>query len=241
MDSNIVQALEYQGDRIRTTTDDRMSVFDFIRVVGGQKSPHEVWKRILDRYPGEYSHICGEYSFGGKGGAAKKTLVASKAEVLQILAVLPGLAGKKYRREAARIVLAYLQAPEDLANAIIDRTEDPEALKRIEQRVKTKISNKGLNSAISQAGGTCFAAVADINNIAILGGTAKQIQAARGVKKTRDGLSRIELAMLETTELLEQEAIEEDRVRGDRQIISTCKNVATTMASLRSKKVQQLA
>jgi hypothetical protein len=124
---------------------------------------------------------------------------------------------------------------------IIDRTQDPEALKRIEQRVKTKISNKGLNSAISQAGGTCFAAVADINNVAIVGGTAKQIQAARGVKKTRDGLSRIELAMLETAELLEQEAIEEDRVRGDFQIISTCKNVAQTMASLRSRKIRQLA
>jgi hypothetical protein len=135
----------------------------------------------------------------------------------------------------------YLEGDAGLAIEIIDRNNNPEDLKRIEQRIKTKISNKGLNSAISQAGGTCFAAVADINNIAIVGGTAKQIQAARGVKKTRDGLTRIELAMLETAELLEQEAIEEERVRGDRQIISTCKNVATTMASLRSKKVQQLA
>jgi len=135
----------------------------------------------------------------------------------------------------------YLEGDAGLAIEIIDRNNNPEDLKRIEQRIKTKISNKGLNSAISQAGGTCFAAVADINNIAIVGGTAKQIQAARGVKKTRDGLTRIELAMLETAELLEQEAIEEERVRGDRQIISTCKNVATTMASLRSKKIQQLA
>jgi hypothetical protein len=239
VDNSIVQALEFESDSIRTTPDGRMSVFDFIRVVGGQKGERKVWERLVAQYPELKVTDCHSYKFPGKGN--RTTLVAGKTAILQILGLLPGAAGKKYRQEAARLVLAFYQAPESLANAIIDRTEDPEALKRIEQRLKTKISNKGLNSAISQAGGTCFAAVADINNIAIVGGTAKQIQAARGVKKTRDGLSRIELAMLETAELLEQEAIEEERVRGDRQIISTCKNVATTMASLRSRKVQQLA
>ena len=238
MDNSIVSFLEYQGDCIRTTPDGRMSVFDFIRVVGGQKGERKVWSRLLTQYP-EVVPFCHNFKFPGAG--QRNTPTSDKEGILYILALLPGTAGKSYRSAAAKIVLAFYEAPESLANAIIDRTEDPEALKRIEQRVKAKISNKGLNFVISQAGGTCFAAVADINNIAILGGTAKQIRAARGVKQTRDGLSRIELAMLETAELLEQEAIEEDRVRGDRQIISTCKNVATTMASLRSKKVKQLA
>jgi hypothetical protein len=238
VDNSIVQALEFENDSIRTTSDGKVSVFDFIRVVGGQKGERKVWERLVKQYP-EVVHFCHDFKFLGKG--QRNTPIVDRQGVLQILGLLPGIVGKKYRQEAAKIVLAFYQAPESLAIAAIDRTEDPEALKRIEQRVKTKISNKGLNSAISQAGGTCFAAVANINNIAIVGGTAKQIQAARGVKKTRDGLSRIELAMLETAELLEQEAIEEERVRGDHQIISTCKNVATTMASLRSKKVKQLA
>jgi hypothetical protein len=229
MQNSIVSALSFESDEIRTTNDGRISLYDFIRVVGGQKSPHEVWKRLCEQYS-EYSHILSDYSFGGKGGAAKKTIVITKEETLQILSTLPGVAGKKYRQEAAKLVLAFLDAPAELAIAAIDRIEDESDLKRVKARIDAKVSNKNLNAAIQSAGGSCFAAVANINNIAILGGTAKQIQLARGVKKTRDGLTASELSMLNATEIHEQQAIEFSLDRGDNAIIAKCKTIAEIMA-----------
>lgn len=232
MNNAIQPILEYQGDLIRTTPSGDISLFDFIFVVGGCKSPREVWNRLLKNYP-EYCHISAQYSFGGKGGAAKKTPVANKEQILQVLSALPGAAGKRYRQEAAKIVLAFFDAPAELALAAIDRTENPVDLKRIQARVDAKVSNKALNSAIQSAGGTCFAAVANINNIAIVGATAKEIQAIRGVKKTRDGLSSAELAMLNATEIYEQQAISSNNIKGDNSIILKCQSIADIMASAR--------
>ena len=35
---------------IRITPDKRISVFDFIKVVGGQKNPRDTWKDILKNH-----------------------------------------------------------------------------------------------------------------------------------------------------------------------------------------------
>jgi hypothetical protein len=224
---NIVSGLSFENDEIRATNDGRISVYDFIRVVGGQKDPRKTWERLKERYS-EVALLCHNFQFPGKG--QRNTPVADKAATLQILNLLPGLAGKKYRQEAAKLVLAFLDAPADLAIAAIDRIKNESDLKRVKARVDAKVSNKNLNAAIQSAGGSCFAAVANINNIAILGGTAKQIQAARGVKKTRDGLSAVELSMLNATEIHEQQAIESSGDRGDNKILAKCKTIAEIMA-----------
>jgi hypothetical protein len=227
MTSNIVSVLSFDNDAIRTTGDSRVSVFDFIRVVGGQKSQHEVWKRLCKQYP-EVLTLCDDFKFSGKG--QRNTPVAGKEGTLKILNLLPGFAGEKYREEAAKIVLAFLDAPAELAIATIDRIENEIDLKRVKARIDAKVSNKNLNAAIQSAGGSCFAAVANINNLAILGGTAKQIQQARGVKKTRDGLTAAELSMLNATEIHEQQAIEFSPDRGDNKILSKCRTIASIMA-----------
>jgi hypothetical protein len=157
--------------------------------------------------------------------------VAGKEGILQILSILPGEVGTKYRQEAAKLVLAFLEAPAELAIAAIDRIDNESDLKRVQARVEAKISNKNLNAAIQSAGGSCFAAVANINNIAILGGNAKQIQVARGVKKTRDGLSAAELSALNLTQIYEQQAIESSPDRGDNKILAKCKTIADIMAT----------
>jgi hypothetical protein len=224
---NIVSALSFENDEIRTTENNQMSVFDFIRVVGGSQNPSQTLKRMQKTYP-EVIPMCYDFKFPGKG--QRNTPVADKEGILRILNLLPGLAGKLYRQEAAKIVLAFYDAPAELAIAAIDRIEDDFDLKRVQARIEAKISNKNLNAAIQSAGGSCFATVANINNIAILGGTAKQIQLARGVKKTRDGLTAAELSMIAATENHEQQAIESSPDRGDNRILSKCKTIADIMA-----------
>ena len=77
---------------------------------------------------------------------------------------------------------------------MIDRQEDPEALKRIELRARTKQSNKRLNQTIMMHGGTkegrsnTYATVGARNNQAVYGCTAKEIRQAYGVRQTRDAL-----------------------------------------------------
>jgi hypothetical protein len=167
--------------------------------------------------------------FGIEFASNIQSIVAGKEGILQILSILPGEVGTKYRQEAAKLVLAFLEAPAELAIAAIDRIDNESDLKRVQARVEAKISNKNLNAAIQSAGGSCFAAVANINNIAILGGNAKQV--ARGVKKTRDGLSAAELSALNLTQIYEQQAIESSPDRGDNKILAKCKTIADIMAT----------
>ena len=42
---------ELNNAKIRKTEDGRFSVYDLIRLAGGQKNPHQPWKRLQETYP----------------------------------------------------------------------------------------------------------------------------------------------------------------------------------------------
>jgi hypothetical protein len=43
----------FDGKNIRVAQNKWISVFDIIKVAGGQKNPHETWNRILKHYSEE--------------------------------------------------------------------------------------------------------------------------------------------------------------------------------------------
>jgi hypothetical protein len=208
MQNSIVSALSFESDEIRTTNDGRISLYDFIRVVGGQKSPHEVWKRLCEQYS-EYSHILSDYSFGGKGGAAKKTIVITKEETLQILSTLPGVAGKKYRQEAAKLVLAFLDAPEDLAIAAFDRITDKKKIAQTQARIEGIAARKLETNAFQSTGLISqpwqYGSLTNATYEGLLGADAKTLKIEMGLKpkeSLRDNLDDVSLAAIRLSELV---------------------------------------
>ena len=81
---NSLAILEY--GEIRVTEDERFSVFDTIRVIGGKKNPHETWKRLCDDYP-EFLLKCQDFKFPGKG--QRETPAATQDVLNEIIQLLP--------------------------------------------------------------------------------------------------------------------------------------------------------
>lgn len=215
MTNSIVSSLSFDNDSIRTTEDGRMSIFDFIRVVGGQKNARATWDRILVRYPNEYCHKTGQYSFGGKGGAAKKTPVASREVILQILGILPGVAGKKYRQEAARLVLAYYDAPEELAVQSFDRIKDPKKIAQTKARIDGIAARKLETNAFQATGlvkeGYQYGILTNATYEGLLGADAKALRVEMGLKPKQSLRDNLPDKILVAIQLIKTSRVRESR------------------------------
>jgi hypothetical protein len=204
--TEITKLVEYQGDQIRTTPDQRTSVFDFIRVVGGQKNPRATLDRLCEIHP-EVVRFCYNFKFPGTG--QRLTPVADKEGILQILGLLPGAVGKKYRAEAARLVLAFYEAPEELAIAAFDRITDPKKIQKTKARIDGIAIRKLETNAFADTGLiTEHWQYGDLTNATyqgLLGGTAKELKAEKGLKprdSLRDSLDDVSLAAISLSELV---------------------------------------
>ncbi|WP_414589500.1 hypothetical protein [Scytonema sp. PCC 10023] len=94
---NVLTLAEY--GTIRTTEDNRFSIFDTIRVIGGKRNPHETWKRLCVEYS-EVLTKCDNFQFPGAG--QRPTPVADTEGIFYIIGLLPGSVGHAYREAAAR-------------------------------------------------------------------------------------------------------------------------------------------
>lgn len=133
----------------------------------------------------------------------------------------------------------FQEADPAIAESVIDRTEDPAALFRIESRARNKASNRELNSTISQHGGEgrIYAQVANVNNIAITGKTAKQIRAENNLPSkasTRPLLSTEDMIRMAYAELLESKSIAKRRCIGNDEILGAVNQVARGVRDLES-------
>lgn len=97
--TNSIMILDFGN--IRVTEDDKFSVYDIIRVIGGKKNPWDCWKRLCDEYS-ELLASCEEYKFPGRGGAARTTPVTDSEGAFYIIGLLPGAVGHAYRERAAK-------------------------------------------------------------------------------------------------------------------------------------------
>ncbi|MEM9805247.1 MAG: hypothetical protein AAF959_08190 [Cyanobacteria bacterium P01_D01_bin.56] len=111
------------GAKIRRTEDGRCSIYDLIRAVG-QRDPYNAWKRLMREHP-DILTICQDIKF--PGSKQKKTPSVDLQGWLQILPLLPGAMGKRYREEAAKLVTRYIQGDSTLADEVKSRASVDDA------------------------------------------------------------------------------------------------------------------
>ena len=140
---------ELNGAKIRKTDDGRFSVYDLIHVIGGQKNPRDVWKRLQGAHP-EVVGKTDNYKFTGKG--QKETPVATVENCLYIIGLLPGECGKSYREKAANLVRRYIEGDADLGAEIIARDGDRERQKRALRRLNVVETNKAAADVVYDTG-----------------------------------------------------------------------------------------
>lgn len=107
-----IQELTFDGifqgreKEIRITPDRQISVFDFIKVVGGQKKPHQTWERIYNEHKDEVSSFWDHFKFKGTG--QKDTPVINVQGMVKLLFWLPGETAKQFRSKSAETMIRYL-------------------------------------------------------------------------------------------------------------------------------------
>lgn len=108
----------FQGKEndIRVTPNKQISVFDFIKVVGGQTNPRETWKNILKNHQDEVVQFLDNIKFPGKG--QKLTPVINVQGMVKLLFWLPGELAKQFRSKSAEVMIRYLGGDITLINEI---------------------------------------------------------------------------------------------------------------------------
>ena len=99
----IFQGREHE---IRITSDKQVSVFDLIKVVGGQANPRKTWADILKNHKEEVVTFCYNLKFPGIG--QKLTPVVNVQGMVKILFWLPGELAKQFRNKSAEVMVRYL-------------------------------------------------------------------------------------------------------------------------------------
>jgi hypothetical protein len=218
------------GD-IRVSPDGQPSVFDMIRVLGGQKAPHKAWERLVESHP-EVLTKCQNLQFPGAG--QRETPVAStKEDAYYILGLLPGAVGKQYREDAAKLFVTFLDKPEKVAYLALDRLSDEE-LRRVEARLKGKRTRKYFTDVLQQHGverqgyGQCTNAVyvplfgrsADILKTEI----AQEFNIERSKVNPRDFFDVEDLTYVETAERVAAGQLKRKSVYGNHSVAREIRN-----------------
>lgn len=86
---------------IRTTEDNKYSVYDVIRIVCDKQGYKRVWQELKDKYP-EVVRKAYYFQFDGQG--QRETPVADLATIIEIIWLLPGNISDKLRAVGAEIV-----------------------------------------------------------------------------------------------------------------------------------------
>jgi hypothetical protein len=128
---------------IRITSNKMISVFDFIKVVGGQKDPYSTWNRILNEHKDEVQAFCTNLKFPGSG--QKLTPVVNVQGMVKLLFWLPGETAKQFRSKSAEVMIRYLGGDLTLIDEIkaIDQchVENPN---NVAQMFREEVNNNNL-------------------------------------------------------------------------------------------------
>jgi len=140
-------------DQLIREQDGLWSVYDLIEVIGGQKNPRKVWERLTVSFP-EVVAKCHNLKFPGAG--QRNTPVCDRQVALEIIGLLPGAVGKKYREEAAKLFLRYMDADVTVATEVVKRSTDEAAIaehqKATEQHQKYLTTYHGIHGELHEHG-----------------------------------------------------------------------------------------
>lgn len=114
--------------QIRITPDGKGSVLDVIKNIGGHGNPKKLWKTISKQFP-EILDKCDYFQFPGRG--QRLIPVLDKEGLLQVIGLLPGAAGEKYREGAKNLVLGLLDNPAEVAKSAIDKIDNSKEIEDI--------------------------------------------------------------------------------------------------------------
>lgn len=203
---------------IRVTAAGQPSVFDMIKVLGGQKNPKQVWLRLKESNP-EVVPKCDHLKFPGPG--QRETPVArTKEDAYYILGLLPGAAGRKYREQAAQLFSAFLTDPASVAAAAVARMSGDEK-DWLEARLSGKRTRHTFSDNLKDAGvqGYGYAACTNAVYEPVLGADAKTLKQQRNLptksSNLRDNLTLKELTDLEAAERIAVGQIKRTGARGN--------------------------
>lgn len=189
------------------TSTGQPSVFDMIKVLGGQKNPRDVWQRLTETHS-EVVGKCDNFQFPGKG--QRDTPVAkTKEDAYYILGLLPGAVGRKYREQAAKLFTRFLEDPAGLAASIADTLTEDEA-QRLEARLAGKRTRNTFTDVLKEFGVVKqgYAHCTNAVYVPILGADARQLKVRVSEEKglaitavnPRDHMTIQQLTDVETAE-----------------------------------------
>ena len=139
---------EWFDGNVRQTEDGKASVLDLIRNAIVGRGERQVWQRLKEQNP-ELEELVSSVRFSDACGHLQKTPtpVADLEGWLQILALLPGTAGKKYRQTTAEIMVRIWRGDADLGLAIMLRDTNKVRSARAEARLRVAGFNKRVTEA----------------------------------------------------------------------------------------------
>lgn len=207
---------------IRMTAEGLPSIFDIIKVLGSQRNPHEVWKRLCVTNP-EVLTKCEDLQFPGPG--QRETPVAkTKEDAFYILGLLPGAVGRKYREHAAKLFHDFLYDPASVANQVIDKLSEDDK-KRLEKRLRSINARNDFTATLKEFGvvKNGFANCTNAVYIGVLGTDARGLKLAISSKtdlpvskiNPRDHMSFQELDDIETAERIAAGQLRRNTVYGN--------------------------
>lgn len=219
---------------IRITPQGQPSVFDMIKVLGGQKNPHQVWNRLTETHA-EVLPKCENLKFPGPG--QRDTPVAKDKEAaFYILGLLPGEVGRRYREQSAKLFAKWLENPAALVGELAETlSEDEQA--RVEARLKGIRTRRAFTDVLKDYGvhqqgyGNCTNAI----YVPILGATARGFKdriaeregvALKKIKSTRDHMTLAELSDVETAERVAAGQLRRHTIAGNTGVERVCRKSA---------------
>lgn len=218
-------AHDFEGQQIRTTADKRFSVYDVMVAMGVADKASNA-KNVLERLHSKHSEvttICSNFQFPGRG--QRQTPVADEQGIYQILMLCPGGRAAEFRQWAAGIIADPNKAFDHAVRKYIRQGKSEEW---IQQRLEGIVTRHHLTDVLKAHGvkGHGYAQCSDAINVGLLGKTAKQLQAERGVKRTVDGFSRVEVAAKGLADAIAADKVQSENRWGNRQCSEACGDAA---------------
>ena len=223
--------LEFEGFNIRVTPEGKFAATDVLKAIG-QADPRNAWKNAKARHP-EIVDTASTYSFGGRGRPSE---VLDEEAVIKLVMVSRGPRAAAFRDWVAKIAKRVMTNDITLAAEISDKASETDQ-RWLKERTDSSLGAKGLSRCIASAGCNqlTYGKAHDANNVAVTGLTAREIQAQRGGKITRNLYSTAELALLNVAQVLEIASIEAQGAKGDGEVLSIIGDISTDVARLRRK------
>lgn len=215
---------------IRVTGEGQPSVFDMIRVLGGQKNPRQVWERLIATHP-EVVTKTDNLKFPGRGQRLTP-VAAAKEDAYYILGLLPGAVGRQYREHAASLFSRFLRDPTAVAAAAVERMSEKDA-EWLEARLNGKRTRYGLGDDLKAHGveGVGYARCTNAIYEPVLGADAKTMKQEIALVKNlplkkvnpRDHMNIQQLTDLEFAERVASGQLKASSAYGNTQAERVCR------------------